>query len=86
MDLSDRKHGESGVRVRQGGGGVEEKFRRGVLGRKGGVYMDMMWVAGLWFSWECEGESGRIMEVSECLVEKCGHYSIADGKPRSVCF
>lgn len=47
-----------------GGGGVEEKFRRGVLGRKGGVYMDMMWVAGLWFSWECEGESDRIMEVS----------------------
>lgn len=30
--------------------------------RKGGVYMEMMWVAGLWFSWECEeGDSGRVI-------------------------
>lgn len=47
--------------------------------------MDMTWVAGLWFSWECEeGDSGRVMEASKCLMEKCGRYSIADGKPQSI--
>lgn len=32
------------------------------------------------------GGSGKTMGESECHVEKCGCYSIADGRPRTVCF
>lgn len=32
-----------------------------------------------WISWE--GETGKVTEVSECLVAKCVHCSIMEEKP-----
>lgn len=47
--------------------------------------MEMTCVAGVWFSWEGdEGGRGKITEASERLMEKCGHYPIADGKPQRI--
>lgn len=44
--------------------------------------MEMTCVAGAWFFWAGEEEGyGNITEASECLVEKCGCYSILEEKP-----
>lgn len=59
-----------------------QKGRKGMQGRKGWVYIETTCVAGAWFSWEGEEDGrGNITEASECLVGKCGCYSILEEKP-----
>lgn len=44
--------------------------------------MEMTCVAGVCFFWAGEEEGyGNIKETSECLVGKCGCYSILEEKP-----